>query len=235
MFLYDIYHDQEILKAGLIPADLVLLQRGVPAGDDRASTRRNDVYAHIAGIDLVRTGERDFFVLEDNLRTPSGVSYVLENREIMMRLFPDALRRPAHLAGRATIPSGCSRTLRARGARARRRPGRRAAHARAATTAPISSMRSSPSRWASSWSRAAISSCSDGIVWMRTTEGPVRVDVIYRRIDDDFIDPLAFRPDSLLGVPGLLSRYPLGQRRARQRARHRRRRRQGDVYLRAAT
>ena len=232
VFLYDIYHDQEIIKAGLVPPEFVLLNpayRPEMLGVEPPKS----VYAHIAGIDLVRTGERDFFVLEDNVRTPSGISYVLENREIMMRLFPDAF------AGQAISPVGNypERLLGefARGGAVwRRGPGRRAADARAATTAPISSMCSSPSRWASSWSKAAICSCARAVVWMRTTEGPVKVDVIYRRIDDDFMDPLAFRANSALGVPGILSRDPRGQGHARQRARHRRRRRQGDVLLRAA-
>ena len=87
VFLYDIYHDQEIIKAGLVPPDFVLLNPAYRP-EMHGIEPPNRVYAHIAGIDLIRTGERDFFVLEDNVRTPSGVSYVLENREIMMRLFP---------------------------------------------------------------------------------------------------------------------------------------------------
>src|SRR4029079_15502975 len=99
MFLYDVYHDQEIVKAGLVPEELVQLNsafRPEMMGVDPP----NKTYAHIGGIELIRTGERDFFVLEDNVRTPSGVSYVLENREIMMRLFPDAF------AGQSISPVG---------------------------------------------------------------------------------------------------------------------------------
>jgi len=99
IFLYDIYHDQEIIKAGLVPPEFVLLNPAYRP-EMHGVEPPNRVYAHIAGIDLVRTGERDFFVLEDNVRTPSGVSYVLENREIMMRLFPDAF------AGQSISPVG---------------------------------------------------------------------------------------------------------------------------------
>jgi uncharacterized circularly permuted ATP-grasp superfamily protein len=99
IFLYDIYHDQEIIKAGLVPPDFVLLNPAYRP-EMHGVEPPNRVYAHIAGIDLVRTGERDFFVLEDNVRTPSGVSYVLENREIMMLLFPDAF------AGQSISPVG---------------------------------------------------------------------------------------------------------------------------------
>jgi len=99
VFLYDIYHDQEIIKAGLVPPELILLNPAFRP-EMLGIEPPNNVYAHIAGIDLIRTGERDFFVLEDNVRTPSGVSYVLENREIMMRLFPDAF------AGQSISPVG---------------------------------------------------------------------------------------------------------------------------------
>ncbi|MGZ5917955.1 MAG: circularly permuted type 2 ATP-grasp protein, partial [Methyloceanibacter sp.] len=99
IFLYDIYHDQEIIKAGLIPPELILLNSAFRPEMIGVEPPKN-VYAHIAGIDLIRTGQRDFFVLEDNVRTPSGVSYVLENREIMMRFFPDAF------AGQSISPVG---------------------------------------------------------------------------------------------------------------------------------
>jgi uncharacterized circularly permuted ATP-grasp superfamily protein len=202
VFLYDIYHDQEILKAGLIPPELVLLNpafRPEMHGVDLP----NDVYAHVAGIDLIRTGQRDFFVLEDNMRTPSGVSYVLENREIMMRLFPEAF------AGQSISPVG-------------NYPERLLENLRA--VAPGGSddpvvVLLTPGRYNSAYFEHVFLAeqmgvelveggdlfVRDGHVWMRTTEGPVKVDVIYRRIDDEFMDPLAFLPDSMLGVPGLLS------------------------------
>jgi uncharacterized circularly permuted ATP-grasp superfamily protein len=202
IFLYDIYHDQEIIKAGLVPADFVLLNSAFrPEMLGIAPPR--DVYAHIAGVDLIRTGERDFFVLEDNVRTPSGVSYVLENREIMMRLFPDAF------AGQSISPVG-------------NYPERLLENLRAVAPGgaddPIVVLLT-PGRYNSAYFEHVFLAeqmgielveggdlfVREGFVWMRTTEGPVRVDVIYRRVDDDFMDPLAFRADSVLAVPGLLS------------------------------
>jgi uncharacterized circularly permuted ATP-grasp superfamily protein len=202
VFLYDIYHDQEILKAGLIPPELVLLNsafRPEMIGVDPP----NNVYAHIAGIDLIRTGERDFFVLEDNVRTPSGVSYVLENREIMMRLFPDAF------AGQSISPVG-------------NYPERLIENLRAVAPSGAADpvvVLLTPGRYNSAYFEHVFLAeqmgielveggdlfVRDGYVWMRTTEGPVKVDVIYRRVDDAFMDPLAFRPDSVLAVAGLLS------------------------------
>ena len=202
MFLYDVYHDQEIVKAGLVPKELVQLNsafRPEMMGVDPP----NKVYAHIAGIDLIRTGERDFFVLEDNVRTPSGVSYVLENREIMMRLFPDAF------AGQSISPVGnyAERLLENLRAVA---PGD--------DDDPVVVLLT-PGRYNSAYFEHVFLAeqmgielveggdlfVRDGHVWMRTTEGPVKVDVIYRRVDDAYMDPLAFEPNSALGVPGLLS------------------------------
>jgi uncharacterized circularly permuted ATP-grasp superfamily protein len=207
-FLRDIYHDQEILKAGLIPPELVLLNpafRPEMLGVDLP----NDVYAHIAGIDLVRTDERDFFVLEDNMRTPSGVSYVLENREIMMRLFPDAFD------GQSVSPVGNypERLL----------ENLRAVAPRGADDPVVVLL--TPGRFNSAYFEHVFLAeqmgidlveggdlfMRDGDVWMRTTEGPVKVDVIYRRVDDEFMDPLAFRPESMLAVPGLLSAVRSGR------------------------
>jgi uncharacterized circularly permuted ATP-grasp superfamily protein len=202
MFLYDVYHDQEIVKAGLVPKELVQLNsafRPEMMGVDPP----NKVYAHIAGIDLIRTGERDFFVLEDNVRTPSGVSYVLENREIMMRLFPDAF------AGQSISPVGNYAERLLENLRA---------------VAPVDDddpvvVLLTPGRYNSAYFEHVFLAeqmgielveggdlfVRDGHVWMRTTEGPVKVDVIYRRVDDAYMDPLAFEPNSALGVPGLLS------------------------------
>ena len=202
VFLYDIYHDQEILKAGLIPPELVLLNSAFRP-EMHGVDLPNDVYAHVAGIDLIRTGQRDFFVLEDNMRTPSGVSYVLENREIMMRLFPEAF------AGQSISPVG-------------NYPERLLENLRAVAPGgaddPVVVLLT-PGRYNSAYFEHVFLAeqmgvelveggdlfVRDGHVWMRTTEGPVKVDVIYRRIDDEFMDPLAFLPDSMLGVPGLLS------------------------------
>ena len=202
VFLYDIYHDQEIIKAGLVPEELVLLNPAFRPEMMNVEPPRN-VYAHVAGIDLIRTGERDFFVLEDNIRTPSGVSYVLENREIMMRLFPDAFD------GQSISPVG-------------NYPERLLENLRAVSPGgdadPVVVLLT-PGRYNSAYFEHVFLAeqmgielveggdlfVRDGCVWMRTTEGPVKVDVIYRRIDDAYMDPLAFQRDSVLAVPGLLS------------------------------
>ena len=209
VFLYDIYHDEEIIKAGLVPPEFVLLNSAYRP-EMHGVEPPNRVYAHIAGIDLVRTGERDFFVLEDNVRTPSGVSYVLENREIMMRLFPDAF------AGQSIMPVG-------------NYPERLLENLRAVAPsddddAPVVVLLT-PGRYNSAYFEHVFLAeqmgielveggdlfVRDGYVWMRTTEGPVKVDVIYRRVDDAFMDPLAFNPQSALGIPGLLSAVRSGR------------------------
>lgn len=201
-FLDDVYHDQAILKAGRIPPELVLNNDAFrPEMLDMDLPRR--IYAHIAGVDVVRTGPRDFFVLEDNVRTPSGVSYMLENRQTMMRLFPE-LFATNHVAPVERYPSELRANLR--------------------SVAPIgvddpTVVLLTPGQHNSAFFEHAFLATEmgielvegqdlfvdDGLVFMRTTEGPKRVDVIYRRVDDDYIDPLAFRSDSMLGVPGLLS------------------------------
>ena len=207
-FLYDIYHGQEILKAGVIPAEQVLTNEAYQVAM-LGLELPNKVYSHIAGIDLVRNDDGKYYVLEDNLRTPSGVSYMLENRKMMMRLFPELFaRQRVHPVEH--YPGLLLETLNARGAASGARSDGRGADARASTTAPTSSTRSWRSRWAWNWSKAATCSSKDGYVYMRTTAGRQRVDVIYRRLDDAFLDPLAFRQDSLLGVPGLLSVYRAG-------------------------
>ena len=207
MFLDDLYHGAEIVKAGKIPAELVfnndyyqIQMHGldVPGG----------VYTHIAGIDLVRVGENEFYVLEDNLRAPSGVSYMLENRAVMMRLFPELFSDNA-VAPVDRYAEELLRNLRSVAPRALGEP----------TVALLT-----PGAFNSAYFEHAYLADAMGIelveapdlfvrdnrVFMRTTEGPQAVDVIYRRIDDDFIDPLAFRSDSMLGVPGLLSVYRSG-------------------------
>ena len=202
VFLYDIYHDQEIIKAGLVPPDFVLLNPAYRP-EMHGIEPPNRVYAHIAGIDLIRTGERDFFVLEDNVRTPSGVSYVLENREIMMRLFPDAF------SGQSISPVG-------------KYPERLLENLRAVAPSddddPVVVLLT-PGRYNSAYFEHVFLAeqmgielveggdlfVRDGYVWMRTTEGPVKIDVIYRRVDDAYMDPLAFDAQSALGIPGLLS------------------------------
>ena len=211
-FLHDIYHGQEILKAGRIPAAQVLgnsQYRAEMAGVEVPG----QVYSHIAGVDLVRADHGDksgeYFVLEDNLRTPSGVSYMLEDRKMMMRLFPDLFARMA-VAPVEHYPDLLLDNLR--------------------SVAPAGVMNPNvvlltPGQFNSAYFEHAFLAQQMGIelvegndlfvrdntVFMRTTQGPQRVDVIYRRIDDDFLDPLAFRKDSVLGVPGIFNAYRAGR------------------------
>lgn len=200
-FLWDIYHEQRCLSDGVVPRWVVYTGRNfqrpmvgldVPGG----------VYTHIGGIDLIRDGEGRFRVLEDNVRTPSGVSYLLQNRQVMMRLFPELFRGAAvrsvdHYAERLLA------TLRSVAPRGQRDP---------------SVVVLTPGVFNSAYFEHAYLAQQMGVPLvepddlqvrggrcaMRTTRGLEPVDVIYRRIDDDFIDPLTFRPESLLGVPGLM-------------------------------
>ena len=205
-FIADIYHEQAILKAGLIPEDQILANEQYQVA--MIGTRvPHDTYAHIVGVDIVRHSDGDYYVLEDNLRVPSGVSYMLSNRKMMMRLFPD-LFRLYHVRPVEHYPALLLQTLRA-----------------AADVVEPTVVLLTPGRFNSAYFEHAFLAqqmgielvegrdlfVKDGYVFMRTTSGPQRVDVIYRRLDDHFIDPLAFRPDSLLGVPGLLAAYRLGR------------------------
>jgi uncharacterized circularly permuted ATP-grasp superfamily protein len=206
-FLKDVYHDQEIIKAGIIP-EAQVMGNSAYRPEMRGMQVPGDVYVHIAGIDIVKTDEGQFYVLEDNLRTPSGVSYMLENRKMMMRLFPDLFGRIpvapidhytdillenliAVAPPRATQPTVVVLT-----------PGAYNSayfeHAFLAQQMGVELVEGQDLFVA------------NDVVYMRTTAGPQRVDVIYRRIDDDYLDPLAFRPDSVLGVPGIFSAYRAG-------------------------
>jgi uncharacterized circularly permuted ATP-grasp superfamily protein len=210
-FLHDVYHEQEILRAGVIPSDQVL---------NNAQFRQemmgiytpHHVYSHVAGVDIVRApnarGEGEYFVLEDNLRVPSGVSYMLEDRKMMMRLFPDLFSQH-RVAPVAHYPDLLLDTLRASA-----QPG-----APDPTVVVLT-----PGMYNSAYFEHAFLAQQMGVelvegqdlfvkdryVYMRTTRGPRRVDVIYRRVDDDFLDPKAFRPNSTLGCPGLLDAFAAG-------------------------
>ncbi|MEM7745614.1 MAG: circularly permuted type 2 ATP-grasp protein [Pseudomonadota bacterium] len=207
-FLYDVYHRGEILKAGIVPERLVYQNAAfVPAMVGVEPPGR--VYSHIVGIDIVRTGESSFQVLEDNCRTPSGVSYMLENREIMMRMFPELF------AGGAVQPvdsyaDHLLRTLEEVAPPACKQDP----NIVVLTPGAFNSAYYEHSFLADLMGVTLVEAndlfVDEGRVWMRTTRGPQVVDVIYRRIDDDYIDPLAFRPDSLLGVPGLFDVYRAG-------------------------
>ncbi len=204
-FLFDIYHDYDIVRAGVISAEQVFANPQYQPGMQRLKLPRN-LYSHIAGIDLIRHNDGDFYVLEDNLRCPSGVSYMLENRRMMMRLFPELFAR-APVAPVDHYPNLLGETL-------------RAASLKPDPTVVVLT----PGRFNSAYFEHAFLARQMGIelvegadlfirqnrVYMKTTVGPQQVDVIYRRIDDDFIDPLSGNPDSMLGVPGLYAAYRSG-------------------------
>ena len=205
-FLNDLYHDQEIIKAGIVPA--TILENEMYRPEMQGVDVPGGIYAHIAGIDIVRTAENQFYVLEDNLRTPSGVSYMLENRKMMMRLFPELFRRYA-VAPVEHYPQVLLNNLRAVA-----QPGVHDPVVVLLTPGAYNSAYFEHAFLAQQMGIELVEGqdlfCRDNAVFMRTTEGPKRVDVIYRRIDDDFLDPLAFREDSMLGVPGLVSVYRNG-------------------------
>jgi len=207
LFLHDIYHDQEILKAGKIPAEQVLdnaQYRPVMQGVDVPG----GIYAHIAGVDVVRAGAGEFYVLEDNLRVPSGVSYMLEDRKMMMRLFPELFAKHK-VAPVQHYPDMLLEKLRAVAPKGVSDP----------TVVVLT-----PGAFNSAYFEHTFLAQQMGVelvegrdlfvkneqVFMRTTQGPQRVDVIYRRIDDDYMDPQVFRAESTLGVPGILKAYQAG-------------------------
>jgi uncharacterized circularly permuted ATP-grasp superfamily protein len=206
-FIADIYDKQDILRAARLPAELVLCNSQYrPEVQGIAVPQR--IYAHIAGIDVVRNDDGRFHVLEDNLRVPSGVSYMLEDRRMMMRLFPELFAR-CPVAPVEHYPDVLLANLTSVAPRG--------------VDAPTVVLLT-PGAYNSAYFEHAFLAqqmgielvegqdlfVRDDIVYMRTTRGPQRVDVIYRRVDDDFIDPLTFRPDSALGVPGLLAAYRAG-------------------------
>ena len=207
-FLADIYGAGECIRAGIVPAELIY--RNSQFRPEMAGWQvPHKVYAHIAGIDLVRVDEGVFYVLEDNARTPSGVSYMLENREAMMRLFPE-LFSEHRVAPVESYPDALLASLRSVAP-----PGcRDDPTVTLLTPGQYNSAFYEHSFLADKLGIELVEGSDlfvrDDVVFMRTTEGAKRVDVIYRRIDDDFIDPLAFRPDSALGVPGLMGAYRAG-------------------------
>jgi uncharacterized circularly permuted ATP-grasp superfamily protein len=207
-FLADIYHEQNILRAGVIPAERVLANAqfrremqgmDVPGG----------IYAHIAGVDIVRADEGAYYVLEDNLRVPSGVSYMLENRRMMMRLFPELFATQS-IKPVEHYPDLLLENLRGVAPSGEEEP----------EVALLT-----PGAYNSAYFEHAFLAQQMGVelvegqdlfvqndtLYMRTTRGPRRVHVLYRRVDDDFLDPRAFRPDSMLGVPGLFAAYRAGR------------------------
>jgi uncharacterized circularly permuted ATP-grasp superfamily protein len=206
-FLHDVYHAQEILKAGVIPAEHVLENPGYQK-EMRGVELPNRVYSSIAGIDLVRHSDSRYYVLEDNLRTPSGVSYMIENRKMMMRLFPELFERQTVLPVEH-YPSMLFETLRASAP-----PRVRDPVVVVLTPGQYNSAYFEHAFLAQQMGVELVEGADlfvkDNAVYMRTTSGRQRVDVIYRRIDDAYLDPRAFRADSMLGVPDLFAAYRAG-------------------------
>lgn len=209
-FLADVYGKRDILRAGIVPEELVLQNPGYCL---HMAGRKppGGIWTHIAGIDLVRTGPDEFYVLEDNARTPSGVSYMLENREVMLKLVPE-LFDEVKVAPVETYPEMLLETLTS--VSPRRGVGGGTPVCVLLTPGRHNSAFYEHSFLADKLGIELVEGTDlfvrDDIVYMRTTEGPERVDVIYRRLDDDFIDPLVFNPKSMLGVPGLMAAYGAG-------------------------
>jgi uncharacterized circularly permuted ATP-grasp superfamily protein len=208
LYIQDVYSKREVMRAGIVPEQLIF-QNPVFRPEMNGQRVPHDIWVHIAGIDVVRVDPETFYVLEDNARTPSGVSYMLENREIMIRLFPE-LFSTHRVAPVEKYPDELLATLKS--------------VAPATAAAEPTCVLLTPGLFNSAYYEHSFLADKLGIelvegrdlfvegsvVYMRTTEGPKRVDVIYRRVDDDFLDPLAFRPDSVLGVPGLMGAYQAG-------------------------
>ncbi|WP_336978703.1 circularly permuted type 2 ATP-grasp protein [Altererythrobacter fulvus] len=207
-FMHDLYHRQEILRSGRIP--LSLFKGNVAWLPQMVGfTPPGGVYTHIVGIDLVRTAPNEFMVLEDNARTPSGVSYMLENRETMMAMFPELFAK-IHVQPVSDYPRRLAKSL-------------AACAPDAASDKPVVAVLT-PGIYNSAYFEHAFLADQmgaelvegsdlrvvDGRVQMRTTAGFQPIDVLYRRVDDDFLDPLTFNPQSMLGVPGIMDVYRSG-------------------------
>jgi len=207
-FLHDLYHRQEILRAGRIPSELIMRNEAFVQQMIGVSPP-GGVYTHIVGIDLVRTGVDDFFVLEDNARTPSGVSYMLENRETMLHMFPE-------LFSQVRVRSIGDYPRRLRQSLAASAPGSCAGRPTIAVLTPgvYNSAFFEHSFLADEMGVELVEGRDlrvvDGHLVMRTTQGLQQVDVLYRRVDDEYLDPLTFSPESMLGVPGLMDVYRAG-------------------------
>jgi len=207
-FLHDLYHRQEIVRAGRVPEHL-FRDNSAWLPNMVGFTPPGDIYTHVVGIDLVRTGPDEFVVLEDNARTPSGVSYMLENRETMMAMFPELFMRVA-VESVANYPRRLARSLAACAP-----PVAKDKPRLAVLTPGIYNSAFFEHAFLAEQMGAELVEGSDlrvegGRVAMRTTRGFEPVDVLYRRIDDDFLDPLTFNPASVLGVPGMMDVYRAG-------------------------
>ncbi|MEQ8411159.1 MAG: circularly permuted type 2 ATP-grasp protein [Erythrobacter sp.] len=211
-FLYDMYHRQEIVRAGRVPERL-FRHNDAWLAHMVGFTPPGGIYTHIVGIDLVRTGPDQFYVLEDNARTPSGVSYMLENRETMMAMFPDLFSQ-VPVEAVSDYPRRLARSLAACAPQGQA-SGDGGKPTVAVLTPGIFNSAYFEHAFLADQMGAELVEGSDlrvveGKVQMRTTRGYKPIDVLYRRVDDDYLDPLTFNPDSVLGVPGIMDVYRAG-------------------------
>ena len=207
-FIDDIYNRQRILADGLLPADIVL-DSGNYKPQCAGVSPRFGTWAHICGTDLVRDRDGKFYVLEDNLRVPSGVSYMLENREITKRVLPELFENYSILPV-DDYPSQLYSTLASLSPRALRRPCIAVLTPGIFNSAYFEHAYLAQGMGAELVEGSDLFVDTDDCVYMSTVDGPARVDVIYRRIDDDFLDPESFREDSTLGVPGIMRAWKKG-------------------------
>ena len=207
LFLHDVYHEGLILRDGVVPRDLIVNAPNYRRSFVGANVPGN-IYIHICGTDLIRDDKGTYRVLEDNCRTPSGVSYMLENRLILMRVFPSLFRE------NRVRPIDDYTTILLSNLRALSPLGRDDPTVVLLTPGVFNSAYFEHAFLAQQMGVELVEGrdlfVDDNTVFMKTTRGPKRVDVVYRRVDDDFLDPLVFRPDSALGVPGLVNAYRAG-------------------------
>ena len=207
LFLGDVYGEQRILKEGRVPPELVL-ENSEFRPEMRGFSVPGGVYSHISGIDLVRAGDGEYYVLEDNLRVPSGVSYMLENRRMMARLLPELFARQ-QIAPVERYPDALLEILRQAAPGGIDHPAVAVLTPGAANSAYFEHAFLAQ-QMGVDLVEGADMFVRDDMVYMRTTRGPQRVHVLYRRINDDYLDPAVFRPESMLGVPGLFKAYRAG-------------------------
>lgn len=211
-FLHDLYHRQEIVRSGRFPERL-LKGNAAFLAEMSGFTPPGGVYTHIVGIDLVRTGEDDFMVLEDNARTPSGVSYMLENRETMMAMFPELFTR-VRVREVSDYPRRLARSLAACAPPAFDASGGRKPVVAVLTPGIYNSAYFEHAFLADQMGAELVEGSDlrveNGRIAMRTTRGWKPIDVLYRRVDDEYLDPLTFNPDSVLGVSGIMDVYRAG-------------------------
>ena len=208
-FLHDIYNSGEIFKAGIVPKEIVYKKSSYDQSMINFSPPRK-IYSPIIGVDLVRTGKDEFYVLEDNCRTPSGVSYMLENREIMMKMFPDLF----HTNRVLRVDDYPTRLLQTLMSLAPKKCDSNIPTVVLLTPGHLNSAYYEHTFLSDQMGIEMVESqdlfVENDLLYMKTVDGPKKIDVVYRRIDDEFLDPLCYNPDSVIGVPGITQVYKTG-------------------------